>query len=1079
MLLGEAMAITENYFWCAIILLTTILWIGRNKNIRSMVVLFFMFCFVGLGMLNIMSTGNKEKLCTEIGDRELPCTVSGKIKEIKTGEYNDTYYIMADSIVSSGVSYEGRIGIVVYVPAGKKRKESVLNGNHDNGTDIYQECINEKNIKVDCIGDSHIDGDSIAVDCIDGSYIAVDCNYINVDRVGDSHIDGRYIDEGYINGDYICVSGTVSVPDTATNPGTFDQCTYLKHKGYYLCVSNGTIESGLHKSYSIEGFLYKVKNRCTEIIDNSFDSESAGIVKAMLVADKSTLDKNIKRLYSENGIAHIMAISGVHVAIIGMSLYELLRKMKISRLISGIFSTTIIILYGIMTGMSSSTERAVIMLILSITADYFGRRTDAPTSMGFAMMVMALSNPYVILDAGFQLSFAAIIGVTVVAPELRELLKSAIKKQNSPKLKILIGMSQQENVKKQNLNIVEHPNRIIDYSKEKIFKKSAEYFGCHFTRNVSGKNIKMSYIPQKQKHRKKISLKKLTLKLFDALVVGIASFITTTPIIIYYYYQFPPYSIFLNLIVIPLVSLIVGGSILVVFVGLFSMKLAIAFTYPVRFIFLIYKYLCISASKLPGASVLVGHISINMIAVYYLAVILIFALLRIKKKFESPMKSEEKSLRRSSEKEQYKLEETVECNNCQFESPMECKSKSLRGATESKKRRVHNSEIGNRNSSDIFGQKIFGKVRMPLLGSKRWKMIMNVILLAVTFLTVVYEVTSYDRDTRVVYMDVGQGDGILLRTSGHAGILIDGGSSSNKSVGEYVMAPVLKYYGVSEVEYAFVSHGDADHVSGLEYLLNEEQSGVRVVNLVLPEYGDGEALQELKSEALANAVNIIYMKPGDNITYSREYAETINIKCLYPDEHAKQDIRDANDLSMVLKATITWDGSAVDTESSNGSNSSENRQMTKVSGRLMFLDTANEYSRSGSLEAVEKSEKFKTLDNSVSFLFVGDAGTVAEKRLIELYGSDDLDDISDELACDILKVGHHGSKNSSSGEFLEGVSAMYGIVSCGKDNKYGHPHAETLERLEVAGTKYITTKDHGAIIVTIERDVWSVSGYID
>ena len=290
MLLGEAMAITENYFWCAIILLTTILWIGRNKNIRSMVVLFFMFSFFGLGMLNIMSTGNKEKLCTEIGDRELSCTVSGKIKEIKSGEYSNIYYIMADSIVSSEISYEGRIGIVVYVPVGKTRKESVFNGNHIKEADIYEECIDGENINVDCV-----DGNNIAVGCIDGNYIAVDC-----------------VDEDYINGDYVCVSGTISVPARATNPGTFDQYTYLKHKGYYLCVSNGTIESGRHNSHSIEGFLYWVKNRCTKIIDNSFDSESAGIVKAMLVADKSTLDKNIKKLYSENGIAHIMGSCCYH-----------------------------------------------------------------------------------------------------------------------------------------------------------------------------------------------------------------------------------------------------------------------------------------------------------------------------------------------------------------------------------------------------------------------------------------------------------------------------------------------------------------------------------------------------------------------------------------------------------------------------------------------------------------------------------------------------------------------------------------------------------------------------------------------
>lgn len=836
MLLGEAAVITENYFWCVIILLTTILWIVRNKNIRSMVALFFMFIFFVMGVLNIMSTGKKEKLCTEIGDRELPCTVSGKIKEIKTDGLSDTYYIMADSIVSSEFAYKGKIGIVIYTSAGKERKNNPGNTDH------------------------------------------------------------IYLD--YINGDYICMSGTVSVPDSATNPGTFDQYIYLRNKGYYLCISNGTIESGNHRPYSIEGFLYGIKNRCTKIIDNSFDSESAGIVKAMLVADKSTLDKNIKKLYSENGIAHIMAISGVHVAIIGMTLYGFLRKLRIGRLISGTFSIAIIILYGIMTGMSSSTERAVIMLILSIAAEYFGRKTDAPTSMGFAMIIMVLGNPYVILDAGFQLSFAAITGVTVVAPQLRKLLR--------------------------------------------MFKRF----------------IKEADEKKKQKHKKIMSLRKMIIKLIDALVVGIASFITTTPVIIYYYYQFPPYSIFINLIVIPLVSLIVGGSILVVLTGLFFTGAAVVMTYPVRLILFSYKHLCIFASGLPGASVLVGHISIGMVFVYYLSVVLIFAILRM-----------------------------IRIGKTEREGP-----------------------------------------------------ILYLMLAAVLFLTVVYEVYSYDKSLKIVYMDVGQGDGVLLRTSGHGGILIDGGSSSNKRVGEYVMVPVLKYYGVSEVEYAFVSHGDVDHVSGLEYLLNEEQSGVHVVNLVLPEYGDQDALQELKSEAIANNVNIIYMKPGDNITYNHQHAETINIECLYPDEEAGQGVLDTNNLSMILKTTITWDVREAD---------------------------------------IENLNKPSDSDASLSLLFVGDAGIAAEKRLIELYEKNSLGEISDSIACDILKVGHHGSRNSSGSDFLKRVSAMYGIISCGKDNRYGHPHAETLERLKMADTKYMTTKEHGAIILSIERGDWSLSGYID
>ena len=71
---------------------------------------------------------------------------------------------------------------------------------------------------------------------------------------------------------------------------------------------------------------------------------------------------------------------------------------------------------------------------------------------------------------------------------------------------------------------------------------------------------------------------------------------------------------------------------------------------------------------------------------------------------------------------------------------------------------------------------------------------------------------------RVTMLDVGQGDSILLQLPGGENVLIDGGSTSRQAVGQYVIAPALRYYGIAEIDYVVATHMDADHISGIEEL---------------------------------------------------------------------------------------------------------------------------------------------------------------------------------------------------------------------------------------------------------------------
>lgn len=105
--------------------------------------------------------------------------------------------------------------------------------------------------------------------------------------------------------------------------------------------------------------------------------------------------------------------------------------------------------------------------------------------------------------------------------------------------------------------------------------------------------------------------------------------------------------------------------------------------------------------------------------------------------------------------------------------------------------------------------------------------------------------------------------------------------------------------------------------------------------------------------------------------------------------------------------------------------------------------------------------------NKTSFLFTGDAEKLSEEEMLKL---------NYDLKADVLKVGHHGSSSGTSKEFLSAVSPEYAIISVGKNNDYGHPHKETLERLADHGVKVYTTADNGNILVTSDGENIKMEG---
>ena len=102
-------------------------------------------------------------------------------------------------------------------------------------------------------------------------------------------------------------------------------------------------------------------------------------------------------------------------------------------------------------------------------------------------------------------------------------------------------------------------------------------------------------------------------------------------------------------------------------------------------------------------------------------------------------------------------------------------------------------------------------------------------------------------------------------------------------------------------------------------------------------------------------------------------------------------------------------------------------------------------------------------------LFTGDLEGTAEQRLAAS---------EENLSADVLKVGHHGSKNATSGEFLAQVSPRIAVISCGENNSYGHPAPETVERLQNAGSRILQTPQSGAVMIESDGKTYSVETYL-
>ncbi len=201
--------------------------------------------------------------------------------------------------------------------------------------------------------------------------------------------------------------------DEVGNPGMFDVKAYYASEGIYFTLFDTKILGISSQYHIVSEKLFEFREFIAGILEKEFKAY-AGILKIMLLGDKSTLDSDIKAGYQYAGISHILAISGLHVSIIGMGLFGILRRIRIPIVASTIASILLLCLYTNMTGGSISTMRAGMMFSLYLWSKVLKKPYDFATAFFFsAAITLSLKNG--VGGAGFFLSYAAVFGMTYVS----------------------------------------------------------------------------------------------------------------------------------------------------------------------------------------------------------------------------------------------------------------------------------------------------------------------------------------------------------------------------------------------------------------------------------------------------------------------------------------------------------------------------------------------------------------------------------------------------------------------------------------------------------------------------------------
>ncbi|NMO94866.1 DUF4131 domain-containing protein [Paenibacillus lemnae] len=733
-----------------------------------------------------------------------------------------------------------------------------------------------------------------------------------------SHEEEQGTALGWKRGDRVVFNGSLERPGEARNFGGFDYRSFLRHQNIHFIVkTSGAQEiktmAEEHNVISLWRWNDDLRSSIGGRIDDLFGGFHGGYMKGLIIGDRGDLDHDTFMEFSRLGLTHILAISGMHVAVYVGCLLFIFSSLRMTREASLTAVIFLLPLYVVLTGASPSVTRAGIMGMIGLYAARRGILKDGMHILSAAALMMLWYNPYYLVNVSFQLSFLVTAGLMIFVPKLMPLLSA-------------------------------------------------------FPKWLGG-----------------------------SLAVTAAAQMVSFPLTIYYFNQFSLLSLLANLLLVPLISLVVLP------LGMICVLISIIWMQGAGWL----AALIVSINNLTfgwvewmnGSSAFLTiwpSPALWWIMMYFIT---LFLLLRSLNKLLE------------NRAEPFNPDETVPLDAVQKRTGRSI----LQDLRRSEPHPVLWSVTARLRSAGF----------LRLARGIEAAAIPAVLPLAVIICLLLY--TGYHSPYRhgagtVQFLDVGQGDSILITTPSGRNLLVDGGGTLNfrkekdawrerKSpfeVGAKVVVPLLKKRGVHSLDMVMITHNDQDHAGGIQAVLEEIPVRAIVFNGTLTSSPKFEALM---STALRKGIPIY--KAEEHSLYEPD-ADT-RIQFLHPSARAVED----------------------------------DRQLQQVK------------------EQNHHSLVFLMKMNKARFLFSGDADTAAELTILHNV---DGSLAAAALPVDVMKIGHHGSKTSTSPQWLEAWRPAAAVISAGVNNIYRHPHPDVVDRIIEHNVTLFRTDLHGETQIRVESD---------
>lgn len=691
-------------------------------------------------------------------------------------------------------------------------------------------------------------------------------------RVRELQVDGRWQDVGgdvllqvgrypeYHYGDVLEVQGNLETPPEFPE---FSYRAYLAARDIHAMLRRPRIQVLAEgQGNPIYATLYAFKARAQATIAEIIPEPEASLLTGILLGNERGIPENVQAAFARTNTAHVIAISGFNIAIIAAYLSQAGQRL-LGRRRAVYFTVAGIVMYTVLVGASASVVRAAIMGSLSVIALHLGRQNDALNALAVSALVMTLHNPFALWDIGFQLSFAATLGLILLVPRLQE-------RANTLLARLLPG---------------DQAEQVVGLAN-------------------------------------------------DAVIVTLAAQIATWPIIVYNFRQFAVLGLLANFLILPVQPAVMIWGGLATVAGLILLPAGQALGW-VAWLFLAYTIRTVeAAAQLPLAFITLDSIPVLVPAMYYGLLLAILSGSRL---------------------------------------GFVVRALARQGSGGAKAPTTN--------------------LRRDLLGKLNWQLSTRVLLTAgviVVVLVWVAALTGPDGRLHVVFVDVGQGDGIFIETPGGHQLVIDGGPSPSAMAS--AVGRRLPFWDHS-LDLVVLTHPNEDHMAGLVPLVERYS-----VDTILTGGGESRSPSYPRWRSLLAARSQPAVAPQAGMRLNLGDGAWLDV--LNP---TGAPVRSDNDDSAVLRLGL----------------------------------------------------------GEVTFLFTGDLEETGEALLLAS---------GQTLQSTVLKVGHHGSRGSTSPRFLEAVKPQVAVISVGQ-NTFGHPAPEVLARL--AGTRLFRTDRDGSVeIITDGKGLW-------